>query len=191
MGFHVQEITANFHSGSNPERSESGIPNPWLGAPYGLYHTKDGYIAIGMNSVQKLAQIVGLPKYDSKKFASNNVIESRDEIRFAFDVVFQMKRTDEWLEILMKEEDLVLSGKHLEEMVKDLQIKHNEMIIEIDHPVLGKVKTTGFPVWFSETPQKIYKPAPPLNGNAKEILKEICSYGDDFIDTFIKENNQK
>ena len=191
VGFHVQEITAYLHSGSKPERSESGIPNPWLGAPYGLYHTKDGYIAIGMNSVQKLAQIVGLPKYDSKKYASNNVIESRDEIRFAFDVVFQMKRTDEWLEILMKEDIWCSQVNTFEEMVKDLQIKHNEMIIEIDHPVLGKVKTTGFPVWFSETPQKIYKPAPLLNGNAKEILKEICSYGDDIIDTYIKENNQK
>ena len=64
------EITAYLHKGSNPERSESGIPNPWVGAPYGLYNTKDGYIAIGMNSVQELAKIVGLPQYDSKEYAS-------------------------------------------------------------------------------------------------------------------------
>ena len=189
VGFHVQEITAYLHKGSNPERSESGIPNPWVGAPYGLYNTKDGYIAIGMNSVQKLAKIVGLPQYDSKEYASNNVIESRDEIRFAFDVVFQKKRTDEWLEILLKEDIWCSQVNNFDEMVKDSQIKHNEMIIEIDHPVVGRVKTTGFPVWFSETPQKIYKPAPLLNGNAKEILKEICRYGDEIIDTFIKEGN--
>ncbi|MEC7619978.1 MAG: CoA transferase [Bacteroidota bacterium] len=189
VGFHVQEITAYLHKGSNPERSESGIPNPWVGAPYGLYNTKDGYIAIGMNSVQKLAKIVGLPQYDSKEYASNNVIESRDEIRFAFDVVFQKKRTDEWLEILLKEDIWCSQVNNFDEMVKDSQIKHNEMIIEIDHPVVGRVKTTGFPVWFSETPQKIYKPAPLLNGNAKEILKEICRYSDEIIDTFIKEGN--
>lgn len=189
VGFHVQEITAYLHKGSNPERSESGIPNPWVGAPYGLYNTKDGYIAIGMNSVQKLAKIVGLPQYDSKEYASNNVIESRDEIRFAFDVVFQKKRTDEWLEILLKEDIWCSQVNNFDEMVKDSQIKHNEMIIEIDHPVVGRVKTTGFPVWFSETSQKIYKPAPLLNGNAKEILKEICRYSDEIIDTFIKEGN--
>ena len=189
VGFHVQEITAYLHKGSNPERSESGIPTPWVGAPYGLYNTKDGYIAIGMNSVQKLAKIVGLPQYDSKEYASNNVIESRDEIRFAFDVVFQKKRTDEWLEILLKEDIWCSQVNNFDEMVKDSQIKHNEMIIEIDHPVVGRVKTTGFPVWFSETPQKIYKPAPLLNGNAKEILKEICRYSDEIIDTFIKEGN--
>ncbi|MDC3079133.1 CoA transferase [Flavobacteriaceae bacterium] len=189
VGFHVQEITAYLHKGSNPERSESGIPNPWLGAPYGLYNTKDGYIAIGMNSVQKLAKIVGLPQYDFKEYASNNVIESRDEIRFAFNLVFQKKRTEEWLEILLKEDIWCSQVNNFDEMVKDSQIIHNEMIIEIDHPVVGRVKTTGFPVWFSETPQKIYKPAPLLNGNAKEILKEICGYGDEIIDTFIKEDN--
>ena len=189
VGFHVQEITAYLHKGSNPERSESGIPNPWVGAPYGLYNTKDGYIAIGMNSVKKMAKIVGLPQYDSKEYASNNVIENRDEIRFAFDLVFQKKRTDEWLEILLKEDIWCSQVNNFDEMVKDSQIKHNEMIIEIDHPVVGRVKTTGFPVWFSETPQKIYKPAPLLNGNAKEILKEICRYGDEIIDTFIKEGN--
>ena len=90
VGFHIQEITAYLHKGANPERSESGIPNPWLGAPYGLYNTSDGYIAIGMNSVQKLAQVIGLEKYDSEAYASNNIIESRDEIRFDFDAVFQI-----------------------------------------------------------------------------------------------------
>lgn len=107
------------------------------------------------------------------------------------DIIKIEPETDEWLEILIKENIWRSQVNTFEEMVKDLQIKHNEMIIEIDHPVIGKVKTTGFPVWFSETPQKIYNPAPILNGNAKEILKEICSYGDGIINTFIKEDNQK
>ena len=160
VGFHVQEVTAYLHKGMNPEKSESGIPNPWLGAPYGLYNTKDAYVAIGMNSVQRLAQVIGLEKYDTEKYASNNIIESRDEIRFAFDAVFKTKTTDEWLEILLKEDIWCSQVNTFDEMVKDPQIEHNEMIIEIEHPTIGKVRTTGFPVWFSDTPQKIYKAAP-------------------------------
>lgn len=190
VGFHVQEITAYLHMGGNPERSESGIPNPWLGAPYGLYHTKDSYVAIGMNSVQKLAQVIGLEKYNSETFASNNIIESRDEIRFEFDTVFRTKTTDEWLEILLKEDIWCSQVNNFDEMVNDPQIKHNKMIIEIDHPTIGKVRTTGFPVWFSETPQKIYRPAPLLNENAKEILMEFCGYSDEEIDTFTIQDKQ-
>lgn len=152
VGFHIQEITAYLHKGENPERSESGIPNPWLGAPYGLYHTKDGYIAIGMNSVQKLAQVIGLKKYDSEEYASNNMIESRDEIRFDFDAVFKTKSTKNWLNLLLSHDIWCSQVNTFDEMVKDPQIEHNEMIIEVDHPTVGKVKTTGFPVWFSETP---------------------------------------
>lgn len=175
VGFHIQEVTAYLHKGKNPERSESGIPNPWLGAPYGLYNTSDGYLAIGMNSVQKLAQVIGLEKFDSDAYASNNIIESRDEIRFAFDAVFKTKSTEEWLKILLEHDVWCSQVNTFDDMVKDPQIQHNEMIIEIEHPTIGKVKTTGFPVWFSDTPQKIYKPAPLLNEHADEILKEFTN----------------
>ncbi|WP_421811344.1 CaiB/BaiF CoA transferase family protein [Flagellimonas sp.] len=186
VGFHIQEITAFLHQGSSPERSESGIPNPWVGAPYGLYNTLDGYIAIGMNSVQKLAQVVGLDKYDSKEFISNNIIDNRDRIRFDFDAVFRTKTTSEWLGLLLKEDIWCSQVNTLDDMVKDPQVQHNEMIIEIDHPSIGKVKTAGFPVSFSETPQRVYRPSPRLNENAEEILRDFCGYDALDIKTFLK-----
>ncbi len=185
VGFHIQEITAYLHKGSNPERSESGIPNPWLGAPYGLYDTKDGYIAIGMNSVRKVAKVIGLEKYDDDKFDSNNIIENRDQIRCDFNAVFITKPTGEWLESLLAEDVWCSQVNSFDEMVEDPQIKHNNMILEYEHPTVGKVKTTGFPVCFSDTPQKIRKPAPLLNEHATEILKEYCGYNDDEINEFL------
>lgn len=185
VGFHIQEITAYLHIGKNPERSESGIPNPWMGAPYGLYNTKDNYLAIGMNSVQRLAQIIGLEKYNSEAFASNNIIDNRDQIRVDFDKIFQTKTTNEWLEILLEHDVWCSQVNTFDEMVEDPQIKHNNMIIEYDHSTIGKVKTTGFPVSFSDTPQRIYKSAPLLNEHAKEILNEFCNYDEEMINEFI------
>ena len=60
------------------------------------------------------------------------------------------------------------------------------MIMEYEHPTVGKVKTTGFPVSFSDTPQKIEKPAPLLNEHAAEILRDYCCYSDEKIDSFLK-----
>ncbi len=185
VGFHVQEVTAYLHMGSNPERSESGIPNPWLGAPYGLYNTRDGYLAIGMTSVQKLAEVMGLKKYNGPAFASNNIMENRDQIRFDFDEVFRTRTTDEWLAILLEADIWCSQVNTFDQMVEDPQIKHNNMILEYDHPLIGKVKTTGFPVSFSETPQDIYKPAPLLNQHAVEILREFCGYSDMEIEEYL------
>ncbi|WP_298343464.1 CoA transferase [uncultured Algibacter sp.] len=187
VGFHTQEITAFLHKGENPERSESGIPNPWLGAPYGLYDTSDGYIAIGMNSVRKLAQVIRLDKYDNEAFDSNNIIEGRDEIRNDFNAIFKTKTTTEWLDILLAEDIWCSQVNSFKEMVEDPQIQHNNMILEYEHPTIGKVKTTGFPVQFSDTPQKIDKPAPLLNQHAEEILKHFSSYTDEEIKAFLKQ----
>jgi len=191
VGFHVQEITAYLHKGSNPERSETGIPNPWLGAPYGLYHTSDGYIAIGMSTVKKVAAVIGLEKYNKNEFDSNNIIENRDQIRYDFDIVFQTKTTDEWLELLLADDVWCSQVNSFDEMVEDPQIKHNEMIMEYDHPTIGKVKTTGFPVKFSDTPQKIEKPSPLLNEHAAEILKDFCGYSEEEVKKFINKKQNK
>lgn len=190
VGFHIQEITAYLHKGTNPERSESGIPNPWLGAPYGLYHTSDGYIAIGMSTVKQVAKVIGLEKYNKEAFNSNNIIENRDQIRYDFDIVFQTKTTDEWLELLLADDVWCSQVNSFDEMVEDPQIKHNQMIVEYEHPTVGKVKTTGFPVSFSDTPQKIEKPAPLLNEHAAEILRDICDYSDKEISEFLSQKTK-
>ncbi len=184
ISFHTQEITAFLLKGHNPDRSESGIPNPWLGAPYGLYRTKSNYIAIGMNSIKKLAGIIGLQKYNETRYDSNNIIDDRDTIHTDFEATFKTKTTEEWLEILLKEDIWCSQVNSFKEMVKDPQVIHNKMIIEYDHPTVGKVATTGFPVSFSDTPQKIYRSAPLLGEHTEDILRDVCCYGEKEIEDF-------
>lgn len=184
ISFHTQEITAFLLKGENPERSESGIPNPWLGAPYGLYHTNGSYIAIGMNPVQKLAAIMGLEKYNNDQYASNNIIDGRDIIYNDFEEVFKTKTTEQWLSILLQHDIWCSQVNSFKEMSQDPQVMHNNMIIEYPHPTVGKVATTGFPVIFSETPQVLYRSAPLLGQHTDEILRNICGYSDDAIREF-------
>lgn len=173
IAFHTQEITAFLHKGEIPERSESGIPNPWLGAPYGMYKTKDNYISIGMSSVRKLAVLLGVAEYDSNEYNSNNIIEGRDEIRKTFEKAFLLKTTDEWLDILLPHDIWCSQVNSFKEMVADPQVLHNRMIIDCKHPTVGNVRTTGFPVNFSATPLSIYRPCPLLGEHTEEILNEI------------------
>lgn len=173
IAFHTQEITAFLHKGEIPERSESGIPNPWLGAPYGMYKTKDNYISIGMSSVRKLAVLLGVAEYDSNEYNSNNIIEDRDEIRKTFEKVFLLKTTDEWLDILLPHDIWCSQVNSFKEMVADPQVLHNRMIIDCKHPTVGNVRTTGFPVNFSATPLSIYRPCPLLGEHTEEIINEI------------------
>jgi crotonobetainyl-CoA:carnitine CoA-transferase CaiB-like acyl-CoA transferase len=181
ISFHTQEITAFLLKGENPERSESGIPNPWLGAPYGLYQTKKGYIAIGMNSVQKLASIMGIEAYNDERWASNNIIENRDAIYNDFEEVFKTREADYWLGLLLEHDIWCSQVNSFKEMSEDPQVLHNNMIIGYAHPTVGNVATTGFAVNFSKTPQAVYRSAPLLGEHTDEILKTICGYSDEEI----------
>jgi len=184
IAFHTQEITAFLLKGESPERSQSGIPNPWLGAPYGLYKTASGFLAIGMNSVKKLAALAGLDKYNDPRYDSNNIIDRRDEIHEDFENVFKTKSTNEWLHILLKEDIWCSQVNSFKEMAQDPQVIHNQMIVEYEHPAAGKVATVGFPVRFSETASRLYRPAPLLGEHTSEVLQEVCGYKEEELREF-------
>ncbi len=149
------------------------IRRPDRGAPYGLYETADGHIAIGMNSVRKLAAIVGLTAYDNEAYDSNNIMEGKDGIWKDFNAVFLTRTTKAWLDLLLAQDIWCSEVNSFEQMVKDPQVLHNEMILGYEHPRAGKVATTGFTVSFSETPQGITRPAPLLGEHSEEIIKEF------------------
>jgi len=62
------------------------------------------------------------------------------------------------------------------EAVDDPHIAAREMIIEFDQPQYGKVRIAGCPIKFSETPIKVFKPAPLLGQHTEEILTALLGY---------------
>jgi crotonobetainyl-CoA:carnitine CoA-transferase CaiB-like acyl-CoA transferase len=176
LGLQIQELTAYLNSNIQPARSKTGIPNPWLGAPYGLYKTADGYIAIAMNSVKKLADLVGLAGYEDEEYESNNVIQKRDEISVDFAAIFLQKTTAEWLEVLLAEDIWCGPVYKYADVEQDPQIAANEMLISYEHPTAGTVRTVGIPVKFQGTPGTIARPAPQLGEHTDEILREFGGY---------------
>jgi formyl-CoA transferase len=55
----------------------------------------------------------------------------------------------------------------------DPQTKINNMIIDIDHPILGKITTIGCPVQISDAPVTVRIMPPQLGEHTEEILSEL------------------
>ncbi len=72
-------------------------------------------------------------------------------------------------------------------VMEDEQVKAREMIIEVEHPVAGKLKMPGVPVKLSDTPGGVRTPAPLLGQHSREILKEILNKEDTEIDKLIED----
>jgi crotonobetainyl-CoA:carnitine CoA-transferase CaiB-like acyl-CoA transferase len=55
----------------------------------------------------------------------------------------------------------------------DPQVAAREMVLEIDHPVLGRLKTLGSPIKMSATPTDASRRAPLLGEHTDEVLTEL------------------
>jgi crotonobetainyl-CoA:carnitine CoA-transferase CaiB-like acyl-CoA transferase len=54
----------------------------------------------------------------------------------------------------------------------DPQTAAREMVVEVEHTTLGRVKTLGLPVKFSHTPGKVRAGAPLFGEHTREVLAE-------------------
>ena len=80
---------------------------------------------------------------------------------------------DEALARLEGQDVLCSKVRKLSEVMEDPQTKINNMIIDIDHPILGKITTIGCPVHISDAPVTTRIMAPQLGEHTEEILREL------------------
>ncbi len=166
----TQELTLYLNTGKPPQRSSAGAGHPCVGAPMGVYKTKDGYIVIAMMPIGKIAELIGIPGYEGND--SRNVMENRDEVKRILEPGFARKTTAELLEIFLEADIWCAPVNTFPQVEHDPQVQHNQSIIHFDHPKVGTFRTIGPPARFSRTPCEIQRP-PLLGEHADAILEEM------------------
>ena len=98
MQFEV--LTTYFNDGGKlPQRSAvRGGGHAYLSAPYGLYNTEDGYLALAMGDLQKIGTLIGLPE-DCYRDPST-WFSQRDQIMEELGLALRRKSTAEWVALL-------------------------------------------------------------------------------------------
>jgi CoA:oxalate CoA-transferase len=92
------ELTTTFlnDGGKDPQRSAVNNGNAYLGAPYGIYATANGYLALAMGSITKLGELLDLPALagysDPQTWFSH-----RDEIKQLIALHLKLQPTAYWL----------------------------------------------------------------------------------------------
>ncbi|MGH8058729.1 MAG: CoA transferase, partial [Candidatus Entotheonellia bacterium] len=165
----VSHLSTYFATGMVPRRGETLLDGA---APYyQVYETRDGkWISIG--SIEpwfyaNLCKTLGREDLLPYEFDEG---EKREEIRQTFREIFKTKTRDEWFEVLTQRDICVGKVYDLDETEADAHLRAREMVVEIEHPELGKVKQVGISVKLSDTPGQIRFLAAPLGAHTEEIL---------------------
>jgi crotonobetainyl-CoA:carnitine CoA-transferase CaiB-like acyl-CoA transferase len=167
-----EQLTAFMNLGELPPRSASGIANPWIAAPYGVYQTSDGWMAIAMNPIKKLGELLNLPElapYDDPMSS----FQERDHIKPMIEARTRTQTTAHWLALFEPHDIWCGRVQTYHEVVNDPQVAHNEMIRTIQHHEAGEVKVVGNPVRFSETPWDIRLNPPRVGEHNHELLQSL------------------
>jgi crotonobetainyl-CoA:carnitine CoA-transferase CaiB-like acyl-CoA transferase len=87
---------------------------------------------------------------------------------------FLKKPSDQWIAAF--KEAGVPTGpiKKISEVLEDdPHVKARQMVVEVNHPVIGPMKTLGVPVKLSETPGGVTRAAPTLGQHTVQVLIEL------------------
>ena len=181
IAMQCQELVAYMNLDKRWERSKTGIGAPWLSAPFGIYETSNGYMAISMNALDVLGDLLGVPlaEYASEEASYTH----RDSVRLLIEGPVRGNTTEHWLELFATRDLWCAKVQDYDDLINDPQVAHNQLIQEVEHPTAGRIKVIGVPVGLSGTPGTI-RLAPPTVGEHTDIVLGEFGYTPDEIAAF-------
>ena len=171
-------------SGKDPRRMGNAHPNI---VPYETFRARDGvYIALGVgndNQWRKFCKLAGIESLtEDPQYATNpKRVENRKKLVPLLQEVFLRKDSGEWLQLLSEAEIPVGPINTIDRVFADPQVLARQMLVEMEHPKVGKFKVVGSPLKLSETPVEYRIPPPLLGEHTEEVLRTVLEYDKETI----------
>jgi crotonobetainyl-CoA:carnitine CoA-transferase CaiB-like acyl-CoA transferase len=160
--------------------------------PYQAYRTKDAYVTVGANN-EKLwtafcRQVLERPEMleDARFKTLAARLKNIDELEQEIEKAFTQHPTEHWVKKL---DAAGVPGGPVFNYPQALENEHSQarkMVVEIDHPKIGRMKTLGNPVKSSTELARSRAPAPWLGQHSGEVLKAL-GYSDEQIAAYFGE----
>lgn len=175
LAWTVWESGAYFGSGELPEPTGTRHRRS---TPYQAFRTADGYVTIGANNdrlwERLVTSVLDRPQWlhDPRFRSLTDRMTHIDELEREIEALTRTRTTAEWIDALDRAG--VPGGPVLtyDEALSDPHILAREMVVELEHPLIGPMRTIGPPTKFSTIDYAVRAPAPWLGQHTREVLLE-------------------
>jgi crotonobetainyl-CoA:carnitine CoA-transferase CaiB-like acyl-CoA transferase len=179
IALQCQEIAAYLNVERRFERSRAGIGGAWMSAPFGIYRTADGHLALAMASLAVVGELLQEPRlaeYDDPRRA----YDDRDEVYELVQARLVERTTAEWIDLLATKDVWCAPVQDFTDVVDDPQVGHNELLTTVRHPNGDELRVVGVPMRFSRTPGSIRSGPPAVGQHTDDVLTSL-GYAEDEI----------
>jgi crotonobetainyl-CoA:carnitine CoA-transferase CaiB-like acyl-CoA transferase len=158
-----------------------GVPDdvrqPWpiagwyYGAPYGIYPTRDGHVAISLGSLDALGDALGLPP--AQRIPEQEAYTRREEAGVAIAANLANRTTADVLAVLSARDIWHARVNDYSDVVVDPQVAHNRSFQTVEGATGAPITLVSHPIRYDGEVPSIRLPPQKLGAQSDDILKEI------------------
>lgn len=173
LDFQFEVLTTYLNDGQqSPVRSSINSAHAYLGAPYGIYATEDGYIALAMGSVVRLGELLECEALSA--FADPaEWFTRRDDIKRILVDHLRRRPTRWWLDRLEPADYWCSEVLSWEQLLQHDGFRSLEMLQEVSGPGGAVWRTTRCPITWNGQRLRSGKGAPAVGEHSAEIEREF------------------
>jgi len=143
-----------------------------------IYETADDYISVAVQSDHEwaaLTRALERPEWlEDERFRSPELRQRHIDERLALTQEALLTRTaQDWLDRLTREGLPCAPVLTRTAMIQHPQVLENGIVLEMEHPAAGRLRTAPGAARFSATPVPVLRPAPGLGEHTDEMLAEL------------------
>jgi len=151
--------------------------------PYQVFTCKDGKIVLAVGNDGQFTKFCEIVRRDElagdQRFATNSMrVRNRKILVPILEEILMQRTVHEWVEALDPVGVPCGPINDMAQVFENPQVKHRGMLLEMLHPLAGRVPQVASPFRFSETPVQYHSPPPVLGQHTGEILRGMLGHDD-------------
>ena len=156
-------------------------------APFSTFATDDGQIVIACGNDalwRRLCDALQAPGLaEDARFATNaDRAERAEELADALERVLATHGTSHWLSVLLEAGIPCAKVNRMSDLLEDPHLRAREMIVEMDHPHIGRLPVPGSPIKASGVDAELGEPSPDLGAHTRSVLGDVLGIGSADLD---------
>ena len=165
-------LTTHLNDGGRlPKKSAVRNAHAYLAAPYGVYRCADGWLALAMMPLSKLAPLLDLPALAD--YTADEAFQRRDEIKSLIASRLEQKTVQGWLDILEPADIWAAEVLDWPKLLQTSAFRQLDMLQTVSRGDGTSVRTTASPIRVNGIRAKNSLAAPSIGSQSDKIRAEF------------------